>query len=45
VAQKVGQEPVTYVRNVYKYYVSYKLAVEAERVKREAAGQVQKTTP
>jgi membrane-bound lytic murein transglycosylase MltF len=45
VAQKVGQEPVTYVRNIYKYYVSYKLAVEAERVKREAAEQVQKTTP
>jgi membrane-bound lytic murein transglycosylase MltF len=45
VAQKVGQEPVTYVRNVYKYYVSYKLAVEAERLKREAAEQVQKTTP
>jgi membrane-bound lytic murein transglycosylase MltF len=45
VAAKVGQEPVTYVRNIYKYYVSYKLAVEAERVKREAAGQVQKTTP
>jgi membrane-bound lytic murein transglycosylase MltF len=45
VAQKVGQEPVTYVRNIYKYYVSYKLAVEAERIKREAAGQVQNTTP
>lgn len=45
VADKVGQEPVTYVRNIYKYYVSYTLAVEAERVKREAAEQVQKTTP
>ncbi len=45
VADKVGQEPVTYVRNIYKYYVSYKLAVEAERVKRAAAEQVKKTTP
>jgi membrane-bound lytic murein transglycosylase MltF len=45
VAAKVGQEPVTYVRNIYKYYVSYKLAVEAARLKREAAEQVQKTTP
>ena len=45
VADKVGQEPVTYVRNIYKYYVSYKLAVEAERIKREAAGDVQGTAP
>jgi len=30
VADKVGQETVTYVRNIYKYYVSYKLAVAAE---------------
>ena len=45
VADKVGQEPVTYVRNIYKYYVSYKLAVEAERLKRAAAEEVQKTTP
>jgi membrane-bound lytic murein transglycosylase MltF len=31
-AQDIGQETVTYVGNIYKYYVSYKLAVEeAER--------------
>ena len=40
VAQKVGQEPVTYVRNIYKYYVSYKLALEAEALKRDAGGQI-----
>ena len=45
VAQKVGQEPVTYVRNIYKYYVSYKLALEAEQRMREAAGQVKATVP
>ena len=45
VADKVGQEPVTYVRNIYKYYVSYKLAVEAERTKREAASKVQEAEP
>jgi membrane-bound lytic murein transglycosylase MltF len=28
VAQDVGQETVTYVSNIYKYYVAYKLAVE-----------------
>jgi membrane-bound lytic murein transglycosylase MltF len=41
-AKKVGQEPVTYVRNIYKYYVSYKLAVDAAAEAREAAGQVDK---
>jgi len=45
VAQKVGQEPVTYVRNVYKYYVSYKLALEAEQRQRAAAGQIQPNAP
>ncbi|HUL06093.1 MAG TPA: transporter substrate-binding domain-containing protein [Candidatus Acidoferrum sp.] len=45
VADKVGQEPVTYVRNIYKYYVSYKLAIETERAKREAAGKVQQAEP
>lgn len=45
VADKVGQEPVTYVRNIYKYYVSYKLAVEAEKLKRAATEEVQKTAP
>ncbi len=45
VAAKVGQEPVTYVRNIYKYYVSYRLAVEAEQAKRAAAEEVQKAAP
>lgn len=40
-ARKVGQEPVTYVRNIYKYYVSYKLAVDAEIAAREAAAKIQ----
>jgi membrane-bound lytic murein transglycosylase MltF len=30
VAEKVGQEPVKYVRNIYKYYAAYKLVEEAE---------------
>lgn len=37
-AEKVGQEPVTYVANIYKYYVAYRLALEAhderERLRR-----------
>jgi membrane-bound lytic murein transglycosylase MltF len=32
VAQNVGQETVTYVGNVYKYYVAYKLAQERGKV-------------
>ena len=34
VAEKIGMETTTYVRNIYKYYVSYKLTLEAQ----EAAG-------
>ncbi len=29
-AKDIGQETVTYVANIYKYYVAYKLAVGAE---------------
>jgi membrane-bound lytic murein transglycosylase MltF len=31
VAKDVGQETVTYVGNVYKYYIAYKLAVKDEK--------------
>ncbi|MBV8633920.1 MAG: lytic transglycosylase F [Burkholderiaceae bacterium] len=30
VAEKLGMQTPTYVRNIYKYYVSYRLIVEAE---------------
>jgi membrane-bound lytic murein transglycosylase MltF len=36
VAEKIGIETTTYVRNIYKYYVSYKLALEAEEMHRRA---------
>lgn len=36
VAKDIGQETVTYVGNVYKYYVAYKLAVEQAQVKQKA---------
>ncbi|MCC7282677.1 MAG: transporter substrate-binding domain-containing protein [Acetobacteraceae bacterium] len=29
-AERVGQEPVKYVRNIFKYYAAYKLVEEAE---------------
>ncbi|HEX6898578.1 MAG TPA: lytic transglycosylase F [Thermoanaerobaculia bacterium] len=36
VAEKVGIEPTTYVRNIYKYYVSYKLILEAQEAQARA---------
>jgi membrane-bound lytic murein transglycosylase MltF len=40
VAKEVGQETVTYVSNIYKYYIAYKLAAERseELQKLKAAG-------
>jgi membrane-bound lytic murein transglycosylase MltF len=37
-AKDIGQETVTYVANVYKYYVAYKLAVEQREAKQKAEG-------
>lgn len=36
VAEKLGQETTTYVRNIYKYYVSYKLTLDAVETSRKA---------
>jgi membrane-bound lytic murein transglycosylase MltF len=40
-AEKIGMEPTTYVRNIFKYYVSYKLTEEArlqaEKLKQQVA--------
>jgi membrane-bound lytic murein transglycosylase MltF len=38
-AREVGVEPVQYVRNIYKYYIAYKLA--AEKLERREAARVQ----
>jgi len=37
-AEKVGQEPVRYVANIYKYYIAYRLVVDAQ-AERERAKQ------
>jgi membrane-bound lytic murein transglycosylase MltF len=41
IAQKVGTQTTTYVRNIYKYYVAYKLTLdaqaEAEKARKEVA--------
>ncbi len=39
-AEKVGMETTTYVRNIYKYYVAYKLVMEANAAKELAKRQV-----
>jgi membrane-bound lytic murein transglycosylase MltF len=35
-AEKIGMETTTYVRNIYKYYVAYKLLVEVEEARKKA---------
>jgi len=37
-ADKIGMETVTYVANIYKYYVAYKLVAEQEAEKAKAMG-------
>lgn len=39
VAQKIGMETTTYVRNIFKYYVAYKLQLEARETARKAREQ------
>jgi membrane-bound lytic murein transglycosylase MltF len=36
VAEKIGIETTTYVRNIYKYYATYKLSMDAEAARRDA---------
>jgi membrane-bound lytic murein transglycosylase MltF len=35
-ADKIGAETVTYVANIYKYYIAYKLVVESDEAQRKA---------
>lgn len=39
-AQKIGLQPATYVRNIYKYYVAYRMTVEAYDAAQQAREQV-----
>jgi membrane-bound lytic murein transglycosylase MltF len=39
-ARRIGMETTTYVRNIFKYYVAYKLAAEAHGAVREAREQI-----
>jgi membrane-bound lytic murein transglycosylase MltF len=40
VAEKVGQETVTYVSNIYKYYIAYRLVMENRAAQQEAIEKV-----
>ena len=37
-AERVGRETVTYVANIYKYYVAYRLVLEASERRAAAEG-------
>jgi membrane-bound lytic murein transglycosylase MltF len=39
-AEKVGQETVTYVSNIYKYYISYRLIMESRAAQKEAVEKI-----
>ena len=39
-AKDIGQETVTYVGNIYKYYVAYKLALEQAQIRKKAKQEV-----
>ena len=41
-AEKIGIETTTYVRNIYKYYVAYKLMVEHAELQRKLREQIRK---
>jgi membrane-bound lytic murein transglycosylase MltF len=45
VAEKIGQETVTYVSNIFKYYVAYRLMAEAEAERQSAERQMQSGKP
>ena len=40
VAEKVGQETITYVSNIYKYYIAYRLLLESQAARQEAVEKV-----
>jgi membrane-bound lytic murein transglycosylase MltF len=41
-SQRIGRETVTYVSNIYKYYIAYKLAMEDQEERQKAKEEVRK---
>jgi membrane-bound lytic murein transglycosylase MltF len=44
-SEKIGRETVTYVSNIYKYYLAYQLATEQVKEREEAKKTVETATP
>ena len=44
-AEKIGQETVTYVSNIFKYYVAYRLMAEAQADRQAAEQQMEGAKP
>ncbi len=40
VAEKIGHETITYVNNIYKYYIAYRLLPESQAVRQQAVDTV-----
>jgi membrane-bound lytic murein transglycosylase MltF len=45
VAEKIGQETVTYVSNIFKYYIAYQLVAQAEQERKSAVQQMETGKP
>lgn len=43
-AEKIGSETVTYVANIYKYYIAYRLLMDAKATREQAVEQMKKGT-
>lgn len=41
-AEKIGQETVTYVSNIYKYFIAYRLLMESRAAQQEALEKIKK---
>jgi membrane-bound lytic murein transglycosylase MltF len=42
VADKIGQETVTYVNNIYKYYIGFRLLLESKAAQQEAVERIKR---
>jgi len=40
IARNIGTETTTYVRNIYKYYVAYKLTLDAKTEAEKARSEI-----
>lgn len=45
VSERIGLETTTYVRNIYKYYVTYRLTLQAHEAARKAREQIAPARP